>query len=93
MLTDKSDTSVTATREFVAEIYRSVYGVAGSDITAWLAPHSPMRHVWIGRGIGFMPSLAGVFAAINRNLGPLWYPIALWITSLPCAWLGGRLQG
>jgi hypothetical protein len=24
--------------------------------------------------------------------GPLWYPIALAVTGLPCAWLGGVLH-
>jgi len=26
------------------------------------------------------------------HLGPSWYPIALVITALPCAWLGGVLH-
>jgi hypothetical protein len=77
---------------FLAFFYRSVYGIAGGYITAWLAPHSPMRHVWIGGGIGFMASMAGVIAAINMNLGPFWYPVALLVTALPCAWAGGRLH-
>lgn len=76
----------------LALTYRCVYGVIGSYITAKFAPHSPMRHVWIGAGIGFVLSLLGVVAAMNMNLGPIWYPIALAITALPCAWLGGMLH-
>lgn len=72
--------------------YRCVYGVVGSYITARLAPYAPMRHVWIGAGIGFVLSLFGVIAALKLNLGPLWYPIALQLTALPCAWLGGMLH-
>ena len=30
-------------------------------------------------------------AGTAENLGPLWYPIALVLTMLPCAWLGGVL--
>ncbi|HQR36586.1 MAG TPA: hypothetical protein PLK30_27925 [Blastocatellia bacterium] len=75
----------------LALTYRCVYGVIGSYVTAKFAPHSPMRHVWIGAGIGFVISLLGVFATMNRNLGPIWYPIALVVTALPCAWLGGML--
>jgi len=36
-------------------------------------------------------SLAGAIAAIPLKLGPIWYPIALALTALPCAWLGGIL--
>ncbi len=76
----------------LALTYRCVYGVMGSYITARLAPYAPMRHVWIGAGIGFVLSLFGVIAAMNMNLGPIWYAVALQITALPCAWLGGMLH-
>ena len=33
----------------------------------------------------------GVVATWNLNLGPHWYPIALVVTALPCAWIGGAL--
>ena len=72
--------------------YRCLYGVIGSYITARFAPYSPMPHVWIGAGIGFVLSLFGVIAALNLNLGPIWYPVALLLTVLPCAWLGGVLH-
>lgn len=75
----------------LALAYRCVYGVIGSYVTARFAPHSPMRHVWIGAGIGFFLSLLGAIAAINMKLGPIWYPVALTVTALPCAWLGGML--
>ena len=75
----------------LALAYRIVFGVAGSYITASLAPHSPMRHALVGGVIGFVLSTAGVIAGIKMDLGPLWYPIALALTALPCAWLGGAL--
>jgi hypothetical protein len=34
---------------------------------------------------------AGAFATVPMNLGPAWYPIALAVTALPLAWLGGAL--
>ena len=78
----------------LALTYRSVYGVVGSYITARFAPHSPMRHSLVGGVIGFVLSLAGGIAAISMaDLGPIWYPIALVLTALPCAWLGGFVHG
>jgi hypothetical protein len=65
--------------------------VLGSYITARLAPHAPMKHALILGGIGFVLSLAGAIGASGMNLGPMWYPIALVITTLPCTWLGGYL--
>ena len=76
----------------LALAYRCVYGVVGSYITASLAPSSPMRHVWIGAAIGFVLSSGGIVAAMNVHLGPIWYPVALTLTTFPCAWLGGFLQ-
>ncbi len=76
----------------LALTYRCVYGVLGSYITARFAPHSPMRHVWVGGAIGFVLSTVGAIAAIGMNLGPSWYPILLALTALPCAWLGGMLH-
>lgn len=71
--------------------YRIVYTVLGGYVTARLAPHSPMRHVWILGGIGFVLGLAGAIATIPMRLGPNWYPIAIVVTALPCTWLGGVL--
>ncbi len=76
----------------LALAYRCVYGVVGSDVTARFAPHSPMLHVWIGASIGFVLSTLGIIAAMNMNLGPIWYPVLLTLTALPCAWLGGMLH-
>lgn len=76
----------------LALVYRCVYGVVGSYITARFAPHSPMRHVWVGGFIGFAISTAGAIATIPMNLGPAWFPISLALTALPCAWLGGVLH-
>ncbi len=71
--------------------YRILYTVLGMYITAKYAPYSPMRHVWVGGIIGLVLGIIGVIAAIPLNLGPIWYPIAIAVTALPCAWLGGVL--
>jgi hypothetical protein len=69
--------------------YRIVYTVVGGYITARLAPHSPMRHVWALGVIGLVVGTAGAITTIPMHLGPAWYPIALAVTALPCTWLGG----
>jgi uncharacterized protein YndB with AHSA1/START domain len=76
----------------VATAYRIVYTVAGGYITARLAPHAPLRHALILGLVGLVPGIAGVLIALAKpDLGPLWYPIALVVTGVPCTWLGGAL--
>jgi hypothetical protein len=73
--------------------YRIVYTVLGGWITARLAPRSPMRHVMVLAIIGLIGGAAGVAVAIGRSdLGPLWYPVAIFLTAYPCTWLGGLLR-
>jgi len=72
--------------------YRIVYGVLGSYLAARLAPSRPMMHALILGAIVFVLSLMGMLAAMQMSMGPLWYPAALVITALPCAWLGGVLR-
>jgi hypothetical protein len=76
----------------LALAYRIVYTVAGGYIAATLAPGAPMRHAVILGLIGLIPGAAGVIAAAATDLGPLWYPIALALTGLPCCWFGGVLH-
>ena len=75
----------------LALAYRIIYAVAGCYLTARFAPRNPMKHALILGAVGFILSLAGAIVAITNNLGPAWYPIALVLTALPCAWLGGAL--
>jgi surface polysaccharide O-acyltransferase-like enzyme len=76
----------------LALAYRIVYAVIGCYIAARLAPRNPMHHALALGVVGFVLSLAGAIAAIKMELGPIWYPIALVLTALPCAWLGGALH-
>jgi hypothetical protein len=75
----------------LALAYRCVYAVLGSYIAAKLAPRAPMRHALALGVVGSVLSTAGAIATIPMKLGPAWYPIALVLTALPCAWLGGVL--
>ena len=72
--------------------YRIVYDTFGSYLTARLAPRHPMRHALIGGAIGLVPTVAGVITATQVDLGPIWYPIALAVSVMPTAWLGGALH-
>jgi hypothetical protein len=71
--------------------YRIVYTIIGSYIAALLAPYAPIRHVWILGAIGFVIGTLGAITTIPMNLSPAWYPIAIAVTALPCAWAGGAL--
>lgn len=71
--------------------YRVVYGVLGGYIIAKLAPHTPMKFVWIGAILGLVLATLGVVGASGKNLGPIWMPIALAVTAIPTTWLGGVL--
>jgi uncharacterized BrkB/YihY/UPF0761 family membrane protein len=70
-------------------LYRNVYGVIGSYITAKLAPNLPMRHAMIGGFIGLV--LATIGAIVMWHIPPHWYAISLIILALPSAWLGGKI--
>lgn len=77
----------------LATVYRTVYGVLGSYITARLAPYRSMQHALIGGFVGLVLSTAGAVATWNKpSLGPHWYPLALIALVMPCAWAGGRLR-
>lgn len=69
--------------------YRSGFSTAGAYITAKLAPSNPMQHAMIGGAIGFVLSIVG--AITMWDTPPQWYPVALVVMALPCAWLGGKL--
>jgi hypothetical protein len=78
----------------LATTYRTVYGVAGSYITARLAPDRPMGHALVLGAIGLAVSIVGAVATWNKvpSLGPHWYPLALVVLAMPPAWVGGKLR-
>jgi len=85
--------AMTTSLWLLATAYRFVYGVAGGYITARLAPHRPMMHALALGFIGLFISLVGAVATWNLGpgFGPHWYPLALVVIAVPCAWLGGKL--
>lgn len=74
--------------------YRIVFTIFGCWLTARLAPRNPLKHAMILGSIGFVISTIGSIVAVTQmgNLGPSWYPILLTVSSLPCAWIGGKLR-
>jgi hypothetical protein len=78
----------------LATAYRILFGIAGSYVTARLAPNRPMQHALVGGVAGFALSIAGAVATWNKGpaFGPHWYPLALVVTALPTAWAGGKLR-
>ena len=76
----------------LALAYRAVDGVIGGAIVARLAPDRPMRHALALGVVGIVLSTLGALATWNAGpeIGPQWYPLALVVMALPCAWLGGR---
>jgi hypothetical protein len=76
-----------------ATIYRVLFGIAGSYVTARLAPNRPMLHSMVLGAIGLLVAIAGTIATWNRGpeFGPHWYPIALVALSLPQSWAGAKI--
>ncbi|MGH9801265.1 MAG: hypothetical protein ACRD82_12940 [Blastocatellia bacterium] len=78
----------------LATVYRTVFTVAGSYITARLAPNRPIQHALVGGVIGVVLSTVGTVLTWNRvpEFGPHWYPLALIVLALPSAWAGGKIR-
>ena len=74
-----------------AMIYRTLLSIAGCFLTGLLAPSRPLLHALILGFIGLALSTAAAIVTIPMDLGPAWYPIALAVLAVPCAWLGGVL--
>ena len=76
----------------LATVYRTIFGILGSFVTARLAPEKPMKHALIGAALGTVIAGAGAVATWNKNLGPHWYSIVLILTAFPTAWIGGKIR-
>jgi hypothetical protein len=77
----------------VATAYRALFGVLSGYIAARLAPDRPMRHALALGVVGVILSLVGLIATWNAGpaFGAKWYPIALVVLAIPCAWAGAKL--
>jgi hypothetical protein len=86
--------SMTPAHYLISTAYRIVISILGCWLVARLAPTRPMLHALILGGIGTAIAIAGAAMTWNSGpeFGPRWYPIALAVTALPCAWIGGKLR-
>lgn len=78
----------------LATAYRIIFSIIGCYIAARLTLNQPMKHaLWLGI-VGVIVSAIGAATTWNGGpeFGPHWYPLALIVVSLPCAWLGGKLR-
>jgi hypothetical protein len=77
----------------LATVYRTIYSVAGSYLTARLASNRPMAHALALGAVGLVLSVVGAVVTWNKGpaFGPHWYPVALIVLAMPQCWLGGRL--
>ena len=69
--------------------YRAVFSIFGCYIAARLAPSRSMAHALALGVIGVILSSLGAY--VMWSLGTHWYPIALIVIALPCAYIGGWL--
>lgn len=78
----------------LATAYRMVDGITGGYVVARLAPDRPILHALAFGLVGVAMSTAGAAGTWNKGpeFGPKWYPLALIVLALPCAWAGGRLR-
>jgi hypothetical protein len=74
-----------------ATVYRTLLSIAGCYVTGILAPSRPLLHTMILGAIGLVLSTAAAIATIPLDWSPAWYPIALVLVTLPCAYIGGKL--
>lgn len=77
----------------LATAYRTVYSIAGSYVTARLAPNRPMLHALMLGTMGLVVCIVGAVVTWNKGpaFGPHWYPVALIVLALPQCWVGGKL--
>lgn len=78
----------------LALAYRVAFTVLGGYVTARLAPRAPLKHAFVLGALGLLGSGAGLIATlVTAKLGPVWYPLALFLATLPACLLGARTLG
>lgn len=73
----------------IVTAYRAVFSILGCYLAARWAPSRPMAHALALGVIGVMLSSLGAF--VMWGVGTHWYPVALIVIALPCAYIGGWL--
>ncbi|HEY0301692.1 MAG TPA: hypothetical protein VGC36_10180 [Rhizomicrobium sp.] len=69
--------------------YRAVFSISGCYLAARWAPSAPMAHALALGAVGVVLTSLGAY--VMWSLSTHWYPIALIVIALPCAWIGGKL--
>jgi hypothetical protein len=62
----------------------------GTDRAACAQDFSALGHAMAGGFVGLVLGIVGAAAWKRTELGPHWYPLALVVTALPCAWVVGK---
>lgn len=70
--------------------YVGVFAIAGSYLTARLAPNRPLRHAMILGALGLLFSVLGT--VVSWDFAPVWYHVVALVLVLPYAWVGGTLR-
>ncbi len=73
----------------VVTTYRLIFSIAGCYLAARLAPARPMRHAMI---LGFIGLVLSIVGSAMMWQEPYWYPVALIVMALPCAYIGGKIR-
>lgn len=76
----------------VVLFYRGVYTAVSGYIVARLAPSRPMLHAMILGIIGVAIVLIAIQNPEFKTKAPLWFGYALAAITLPCMWLGVKIQ-
>jgi hypothetical protein len=50
------------------------------------------QHALVLGALGLVIGIGGAIVVAQQNLGPAWYTWGLVAFTLPCTWLGGKLQ-
>jgi peptidoglycan/LPS O-acetylase OafA/YrhL len=79
----------------LAAFYRALESIAAGWATARRAPNRPLRHALVLGAVATVLTILLTTATDDkdRDFGPGWYALSLVVVTLPCAYLGGRLQG
>lgn len=70
-------------------LYVGVFAVFGCWLAGRLAPSRPMAHALAVGVLGLLLNVASAWAL--RGAHPAWYLAAGVVTTMPWAWIGGRL--
>jgi hypothetical protein len=74
----------------ISFIYRVLFVFVGGYIVGKLAPISAMKLVLTFAIICILIALYGIVAGWNLPSYPHWYPVGLFVVTIPAIWYGGK---